>query len=91
MLSEQEQQNLIQLSTHQTEEIEKLKRENEVLKNIQEPTPRNLVVKKVIEVTEVVGSGTEEDPVREVKNLYDIENGKLITSFDYSGNALPVD
>ena len=91
MLSEQEQQNLVELSTHQMDEIEKLKLENKTLKDIQEPTPRNLAIKKVIEVTEVVGSGTKEDPVREVKNLYDIENGKLITSFDYFGDALPVD
>lgn len=91
MLSKQEQQNLIELSTHQMDEIEKLKRENKTLKDIQEPTPRNLAIKKVIEVTEVVGSGTKEDPVREVKSIYDIENGKLINSFDYFGDALPVD
>lgn len=83
MLSKQEQQNLIELSTHQMDEIEKLKRENKTLKDIQEPTPRNLVIKKVIEVTEVVGSGTEEDPVREVTSLYDIKNCRLITSYDH--------
>ena len=83
MLSKQEQQNLIELSTHQMDEIEKLKRENKTLKNIQEPTPRNLVIKKVIEVTEVVGSGTEEDPVREVTSLYDIKNCRLITSYNH--------
>lgn len=84
MLSKQEQQNLIELSTHQMDEIEKLKRENKTLKDIQEPTPRNLVIKKVIEVTEVVGSGTEEDPVREVTSLYDIKNCRLITSYDHT-------
>ena len=83
MLSKQEQQNLIELSTHQMDEIEKLKRENKTLKDIQEPTPRNLVIKKVIEVTEVVGSGTEEDPVREVTSLYDIKNCRLITSYNH--------
>lgn len=83
MMSNQEQQNLIQFSVHQMEEIKKLKRENKTLKDIQEPTPRNLVIKKVIEVTEVVGSGTEEDPVREVTSLYDIKNCKLITSYDH--------
>lgn len=83
MLSKQEQQNLIELSTHQMDEIEKLKRENKTLKNIQEPTPRNLVIKKVIEVTEVVGSGTEEDPVREITSLYDIKNCRLITSYNH--------
>ena len=45
MLSKQEQQNLIELSTHQMDEIEKLKRENKTLKDIQEPTPRNLAIK----------------------------------------------
>ncbi len=83
MLSKQEQQNLIELSTHQMDEIEKLKRENKTLKDIQEPTPRNLAIKKVIEVTEVVGSGTEEDPVREVTSLYDIKNCRLITSYNH--------
>lgn len=82
MLSEKEQQNLIQFSTHQMEEIKKLKRENKTLKDIQEPTPRNLVIKKVIEVTAVVGSGTEEDPVREVISLYDFKNCRLITSYE---------
>lgn len=83
MLSKQEQQNLTELSTHQMDEIEKLKRENKTLKDIQEPTPRNLAIKKVIEVTEVVGSGTEEDPVREVTSLYDIKNCRLITSYNH--------
>lgn len=38
----------------------------------------------MIEVTEVVGSGTEEDPVREVTSLYDIKNCRLITSYDHT-------
>nr|WP_321316048.1 hypothetical protein [uncultured Ligilactobacillus sp.] len=84
MLSKKEQQNLIQLSTHQMDEIEKLKRENETLKQIQEPTPRKLEIKKVIEVTEVIGSGTKEDPVREITSLYDIKNCRLIASYDHT-------
>lgn len=81
MLSKQEQQNLIQLSMHQTDEIEQLKRENKTLRRIQTSTPASLTVEKVIHVTEKVGDGTSENPVRLIHNIYDM-NGKLLTSFE---------
>lgn len=81
MLSEQEQQNLIQLSMHQTDEIEQLKRENKTLRHIQTSTPDSLTVEKFIHVTERIGDGTSENPVRIIHNIYDM-NGKLLTSFE---------
>lgn len=81
MLSKQEQQNLIQLSMYQTDEIEQLKRENKTLRRIQTSTPASLTVEKIIHVTEKIGDGTAKNPVRLIHNIYDM-NGKLLTSFE---------
>lgn len=63
-------------------ENEKLNKQVNTLKTIQHSVPTKLEIKKVIDITETVGSGTKEDPVREVHSLWDINTGLLIKTYE---------
>ena len=60
-------------------EISELKDENKFLKQLLSGNPTSLNVEKIIHVTGRIGTGKEDDPVREVHKLWTID-GKFITS-----------
>lgn len=60
-------------------EVSELKDENAFLKQLLKDNPTSLKVEKIIHITERIGSGRIDDPVREVHKLW-THDGKFITS-----------
>lgn len=77
---EQEKETLLNAASL-TNELNKLKDENNFLKELMKDNPSSLHVEQVIRITQRIGTGTNEDPVREVYKLWTI-GGKFITSLN---------
>jgi len=60
--------------------IDKLTKENQILKNIQDDKPI-LDVQKIIHIKTRIGDGSNDNPIRYHHSLWNIE-GELITEYD---------
>lgn len=59
--------------------VSELKDENTFLKQLLKDNPTSLKIEQVIHITERIGSGRSDDPVREVHKLW-TNDGKFIAS-----------
>ncbi|MDL2056795.1 hypothetical protein QQO16_01845 [Limosilactobacillus reuteri] len=76
MKNRQKEKATIKAASLETE-ISKLKSENTFLKQLLKDNPVSLKIERVIHITERIGSGKSDDPVREVHKLW-TNDGKFI-------------